>query len=237
MVSKFFYQYDKALNTRYLSEKEKDVKTKTLKPIMRTSYNIEEEASKIYTRKSFLIFQDELFNSQRFKAHKTHEEDGRKISWMGIAGKEKPAYEVTLGRENNTISCTCCKFEFIGFLCRHSLHVLAKKSVLDSVMQSYVLERWMMNAKSRIVNGICVDEGPLETVPSSLVMKHRLMRWFYLVAEMGSLSIKKYEHASRRIDNIHQELQLMNDDDCNTEGNVEPNSLQFLIARSATYCF
>ncbi|KAG7954184.1 hypothetical protein I3843_11G003000 [Carya illinoinensis] len=176
MVSEFVHQYDKALNTRYLSEKEKDVKTKTSKPIMRTSYSIEEEAAKIYTRKSFLIFQDDLFNSQRFKAYKTHEEDGRKIYWVGIAEKEKPAYEVTLGRENNTVSCTCCKFEFIGFLCQHSLHVLAKKSILDTVMQSYILERWTMNAKSRVVDGICVDEGPLEIVPSSLVMKHRLMR-------------------------------------------------------------
>ncbi|KAG6686155.1 hypothetical protein I3842_11G002900 [Carya illinoinensis] len=210
-INKFFKDYVRStLNTRYLSEKEKDVKTKTSKPIMRTSYSIEEEAAKIYTRKSFLIFQDDLFNSQRFKAYKTHEEDGRKIYWVGIAEKEKPAYEVTLGRENNTVSCTCCKFEFIGFLCQHSLHVLAKKSILDTVMQSYILERWTMNAKSRVVDGICVDEGPLEIVPSSLVMKH----------QMGSLSIKKYEHASRRIESIHQELQLMNDDDCNTEGNV-----------------
>ncbi|XP_041003880.1 protein FAR1-RELATED SEQUENCE 5-like [Juglans microcarpa x Juglans regia] len=223
MISDFVHQYDKALNVRYFSEKEKYVKTKTSMPIMRTTYSIEEELAKIYTRKSFMIFQDELLNCQRYKAHKTQEEDGRKIYLVGIDGKEKPTYEVTLGKENNIVSCTCCKFEFIGFLCRHSLHVLAKKSCLNIVFQSYVLERWTINAKSRVLNGICVDEGPLEMVPTALVMKHRLMRQFYKVAEVGSLSIQRFEHASRGIENIHAELLLINIDG---DGNVEGDTVQ-----------
>ncbi|XP_035543604.1 protein FAR1-RELATED SEQUENCE 5-like [Juglans regia] len=226
MVSDFVHQYDKALNARYLSEKEKDVKTKTSRPILKTSTSIEEEVAKLYTRKSFLIFQDELFNSQRFKARKIREEDGRKIYLVGINGYEKLTYEVVLGMEKNVVSCTCCKFEFIGFLCRHILQVLTKKDCLDLV-QSYVLERWTINAKSRMVDGICVDEEPLETVPTALVSKHRLMRQFYIVAEMGSLSIKKYEHACKGIETIHQELLLMNEDD--DGGNREGHPVQSKI--------
>ncbi|XP_035545152.1 protein FAR-RED IMPAIRED RESPONSE 1-like [Juglans regia] len=101
MISDFVHQYDKTLNGCYFSEKDKDVKTKPSMPIMRITYSIEEELAKIYTRKSFLIFQDELLNSQRYKVHKTREEDGRKIYLVGIDGKEKPTYEVTLGKEKS----------------------------------------------------------------------------------------------------------------------------------------
>ncbi|XP_042983355.1 protein FAR1-RELATED SEQUENCE 5-like [Carya illinoinensis] len=108
MVRDFVHQYDKALNTRYLSEKEKDVKIKTTKPIMRTCFKVEEEAAKIYTRNSFIHFQEKLFQSQRYKASKTREEDERKIYLVTLDGKESPTYEVTIGREKLNVSCTCC---------------------------------------------------------------------------------------------------------------------------------
>lgn len=141
MVSDFVHQYDKPLNTSYLSEKQKDAKTKISKPNMRTSYNIEEEAAMLYTRISFFIFQDELFNSQRYKGHKICEEDGQKIYLVTLNEKQKPSYEVALRREDHIISCTCSKFEFIDILQQHNLHILAKKSCLNIIMQSYFLER------------------------------------------------------------------------------------------------
>ncbi|KAG6716510.1 hypothetical protein I3842_04G053000 [Carya illinoinensis] len=211
MVRDFVHQYDKALKARYLSEKEKDVKTKTTKPIMRTCFKVEEEAAKIYTRKSFIHFQEELFQSQRYKASKT----------------QSPAYEVTIGREKLNVSCTCCQFEFIEFLCRHSLHILGKKSMMNIILQSYVLKRWTINAKSRVIHGICGDEGLVDTIPTAFVMKHRLIRQFYEVVEMGSQSIQRYEHISRGIENIQQELQLMNVDDRNVE-EAQPVNRQVL---------
>ncbi|KAG6717926.1 hypothetical protein I3842_04G125000 [Carya illinoinensis] len=225
MNNEFVHQYEKALNARYLSEKLKDVKTKTSRPIMKTCLSIEEALANLYTRKSFLIFQEELFSSQRFKSHKAREQDERKIYLVAIPGREKPAYEVTLENDKNVVSCTCLKFEFIGFLCRHILHILTRKNCLDLVLQSYVLERWTVNAKSRMVQGICVDEGPLETIPIAFIKKHRLMRQFYIVAEMGSLSMNKYEHVSRGVETIHQELLLMSDDD-GGGGNTEGHAIQ-----------
>jgi len=67
MVSEFVYHYEKALDARYFKEKQKDVKTKTSRPILKTCYKMEVEAAKVYTREYFLMFQEELFNSQNFK--------------------------------------------------------------------------------------------------------------------------------------------------------------------------
>jgi hypothetical protein len=73
IVSEFVYHYEKTLDARYFKEKEKDVKTKTSRPILKTCYKMEVEAAKVYTRKSFLMFQEELFNSQNYKSSKHRE--------------------------------------------------------------------------------------------------------------------------------------------------------------------
>ena len=73
-ISDFVYQYELALNARYLKEKEQDVKTKISVPILKTCYKLEVEVAKVYTRKMFVKFQEELFCSKKYRASKYHEE-------------------------------------------------------------------------------------------------------------------------------------------------------------------
>ena len=73
-ISDFVYQYEQALITRYLKEKEHDVKTKNSVPILKTCYKMEVDAAKVYTRKMFMKFQEELFCSKKYKASKYCEE-------------------------------------------------------------------------------------------------------------------------------------------------------------------
>ena len=89
-LSKFVIQYEKALDARYNKEREKNVKTRNSKPLLRILYPMEEEASKIYTRKVFRIFQNELVGSQIFIAEKVKFFD--KVSTYKIHEiyKEKP---------------------------------------------------------------------------------------------------------------------------------------------------
>lgn len=43
------------LDSRYLKEKEKDVKTKNSNPVLKTCYKMEMEEARVYTRKLFLM--------------------------------------------------------------------------------------------------------------------------------------------------------------------------------------
>jgi hypothetical protein len=113
MVCDFVHQYVKALNARYLKEKEKDVKTKTSETILKTYYKIEVKVANVYTRKSFLMFQEELFNSQKFYSSKHQEEGGMKIYRVTHHGRESPFYEVTLEFLEKKVTCTCHMFEFV----------------------------------------------------------------------------------------------------------------------------
>ncbi|XP_040987757.1 uncharacterized protein LOC121235472 [Juglans microcarpa x Juglans regia] len=96
MVSEFVHQYEKALDARYFKKKEKDVRTKSTRAIMKTLWKIEEYAASVYTRKSFMIFQDELFNSQQYKSTKVDKEGESKIYRVAPNDKDKPTYYVTL---------------------------------------------------------------------------------------------------------------------------------------------
>ncbi|OMO60155.1 FAR1-related protein [Corchorus olitorius] len=69
-MSKFVLQYDKALDTRYNKEREKTFKTMNSKPILKTFYLMEKEASKVNTRKMFKRFQNELIHLQHYVAEK-----------------------------------------------------------------------------------------------------------------------------------------------------------------------
>ena len=78
VVGDFVYQYEEALNACYLKEKEKDVKTKSSMPILKTCYKMEAEVVKVYTRKLFLIFQEKLFYSKKIQGIQRSQRRGEK---------------------------------------------------------------------------------------------------------------------------------------------------------------
>ncbi|XP_042988834.1 protein FAR1-RELATED SEQUENCE 5-like [Carya illinoinensis] len=209
MVSDFVHQYEKALSARYFKEKEKDVRTKSSNPILRTCWKIEEETVKVYTRKSFNIFQEELFNCQRYKMIKVQQYEESKMYEVAPNGKDGRIYYVTLDSRQTQAICTCHKFEFLGILCRHILCVFMKKSNLDMLPHHYVLERWTINAKSRAILEIPNSEGPFPTREDPILRKSHLMMQFYDIAELGSQSRFKMNQLSLALDKVHKELLSM----------------------------
>ncbi|XP_042979987.1 protein FAR1-RELATED SEQUENCE 5-like [Carya illinoinensis] len=179
MVSDFVHQYEKTLDARYFKEKEKDVRTKSIRAVLKTCWAIEEEAAKVYTRKSFEIFQDELFNSQRYKATKVQKNGESKMYEMTPNGRDKRVYYVNLESGEAKAICTCHMFKFLGIICRHILCVLAKKSKLDVLPSHYVIERWTINAKSRAILEIPVYEGHVMIQEDPIMRKNKLMMQFY----------------------------------------------------------
>ena len=209
MVSDFVVQYEKALDARYFKEKEKDVRTKSSRPVLKTCWPIEEQAGKVYTRKSFSIFQGELFNSQRYKATKVQTEGENKIYEVACTGKDQHVYYVTLESKEARAICACHMFEFVGILCRHILCVFAKKSNLDVLLPQYVLRRWTINAKSRSILEIPISEEHVMVEEDPIMRKNKLMMQFQDIAELGSQSCFRMKHLSVALEKVHKELLLM----------------------------
>ena len=69
------------------------------------------------------MFQEELFNSQKYNSSKHWEEGATKIYRVTHHGRETPFDEVTLEFLEKKATCTCNMFEFVRILCMHILHV------------------------------------------------------------------------------------------------------------------
>ncbi|KAG6673066.1 hypothetical protein I3842_16G092600 [Carya illinoinensis] len=159
MVNDFVHQYEKAIDARYFKEREKDVRTKSTRAIMKTPFKIEEEAYEVYTRKSFMIFQDKLFNCLRYQARKLNVIGEAKTYGVTAHGKETSFYHVTLEGDEIHTTCTCHMWEFMGILCRHILCVFDENAKLNGLPQHYVLDRWTINSKNQIILDIpCFDD-------------------------------------------------------------------------------
>jgi hypothetical protein len=208
-LSKFVKQYDKALDARYNKEREKNVKTRNSKPLLRTLYPMEEEASKIYTRKVFRKFQDELVGSQIFIAEKVEFSVEVPTYKIHEIHKEKPNYYVTFDVNSKEAKCSCHMFEFVGIPCRHVLNVFIKENVY-SLPSQYVLHRWSINAKKENIKGIVIEdlqEGSNKISSTSLF--NSIMVESLQVSERGSRSKKHHDIAIQALRKAITELDLL----------------------------
>jgi hypothetical protein len=157
-----------------------------------------------------------------------------------LHGRESPFYEVSFEVLEKQATCTYHKFEFVGILCAHILQIFLKKSLVDTIPQHYVLERWTINAKSRIIHGISSDDIQVETQNSSTLMRNSLMLQFYEVVEVGCQSKRKYEHLGIGLQKLHRELLIMDDgsdkdiNDAN-EGSAEDLVLNNQVLSNLTF--
>jgi hypothetical protein len=129
-----------------------------------------------------------------------------------LHGRENPFYEVAFEALEKKATCTCHKFKFVGILCAHILQIFVKKSLVDSIPQHYVLERWTINAKSLIIHGISSGDIQVETQNFSTLMRNSLMLHFYEVVKVRCQSKRKYEHLGIGLQKLHHELLTINDD-------------------------
>lgn len=215
-LSKFLTQYEKALDARYNEEREKTVKTMNSKPLLRTLYPMEEEASKIYTGKLFEIFQDELVGSQMFTTEKVEFSDEVATYKVHEIYKEKPNYHVAFHVTSKEATCTCHKFESFGILCRHILTVFLKKKV-HYLPSQYVLQRWTRNAKKEKFEGLTIEEFQGGNKASSTSLFNSIMVRSLEFSERASRSKKHHDIAIQCLQNAIAKLDLLELEESNEE--------------------
>ncbi|KAL9262272.1 FAR1-RELATED SEQUENCE 5-like protein [Drosera capensis] len=162
-LGQFFKLYEKALESRNEKEVKADYDTMNTAPLLKTPSPMEKQASGLYTRKIFTMFQEELVGTLIFMATKT--DDDGEVTTFHIAkyGEEHKSYYVRFNVLEKKASCSCQMFEFSGLLCRHVLAVFRATNILTLPMP-YILKRWTRNAKSSVV----LDHHPGDMVTGYL---------------------------------------------------------------------
>ena len=93
---------------------------------------------------------------------------------------------------------------------------------MDFLPPHYILERWKIKAKNHIIHDISSDIIQVEPQIYSTLMRNSLRLHFLEVAEVGSQSIKKYEHLDLALQKVHVKLLAMHnvDDFVSTDNTI-----------------
>ncbi|XP_020262940.1 protein FAR1-RELATED SEQUENCE 5-like [Asparagus officinalis] len=148
----FVKQYDNAVRARRAAELEQDFKSTNSVPTLIIEHPIEKQARENYTKNLFTIFQKELKDSYSM-LHEKLSKDGASATYAvwnidsEAESKKIVKHHVVFDTsKEKRIKCSCARFEMEGILCKHSLHILVKKQVLE-IPSRYIMQRWTIKAR------------------------------------------------------------------------------------------
>ncbi|KAK3232109.1 hypothetical protein Dsin_003990 [Dipteronia sinensis] len=187
-------QYEKAIASRYEKEVKADYDTVNTKPILKTPSPMEKQAANVYTRKIFMKFQDELFETLAYPATIADDTGSEIIYRVAKFGEEHKAHFVKFNVFERKASCSCQMFEFSGIICRHILAVFRVTNVL-TLPPHYILKRWTRNAKSGVLLNDRILGLPSNSQESSAARYDNLRQEVIKYVEEGAESTHIYDVA------------------------------------------
>ncbi|XP_060667172.1 protein FAR1-RELATED SEQUENCE 9-like [Ziziphus jujuba] len=149
------------IEDRRYEELKADFKATQSTPSLSFPVEILKDAASIYTPTVFKVFQDELCKVYDC-AMQIFDHIGTVTEYKVTNHKKQFQHTVRYDFFDNTVICSCRKFEFIGILCSHALKVLSSKDIKKIPIQ-YILKRWTKSAKlgnSEFVFANNINEDP-----------------------------------------------------------------------------
>ncbi|XP_060675878.1 protein FAR1-RELATED SEQUENCE 5-like [Ziziphus jujuba] len=144
----FIVCFNRAINHQRHDELVADHIDVNEQPKLKTMCPMETQMVKIYTKRNFIIFQDELFESSAYFLSCTFEDDEsvfysvRKANGSCSSRNRQLKYN----KLSDSVSCSCRLFNFNGIPCRHILAYFRIKQVMF-LPSEYILRRWTKSAK------------------------------------------------------------------------------------------
>ncbi|KAL2506896.1 Protein FAR1-RELATED SEQUENCE 5 [Abeliophyllum distichum] len=118
-------------------------------PRVTSSVMMESQMVKIYTKKVFMLFQNEVVKSNLYICSKKETFSHMK-TYVVQRLEHRPNLdsprELQYYINTDFVSCSCQTFDFEGYPCRHMICFLKKKQVL-LLPEKYILRCWTKNAK------------------------------------------------------------------------------------------
>ncbi|XP_058074594.1 protein FAR1-RELATED SEQUENCE 5-like [Magnolia sinica] len=200
----FFTHYERIVAERRYRELEADFRMRQSAPILFVDVKMLMEAAKAYTPEVFEIFQNEYKETLNHAIHKGGE-FGTVLEFQVIFNDKDEGRLVKFDISNNTVTCSCKKFEFVGILCSHALKVLDYYNI-KTLPLHYILKRWQRDAKVGTEKdnlGFTIQD---DLKLSSSNRYSYLYRKFVKIASMAAEYEEAFNFADRYSDKFHDEL-------------------------------
>ncbi|XP_035836018.1 protein FAR1-RELATED SEQUENCE 5-like [Helianthus annuus] len=137
----FLSHFDTAMESQRFKRSKRDHDTRYTQPRMKTNYELELEAAKIYTRGIFFDVQEEIRLACKNCMCRREEEVGDSIKFYILQVNLPGLHEVLFTPKDMVIKCSCNRYEQYGLLCRHAFCVLRLCGIKE-FPKKYVMGRW-----------------------------------------------------------------------------------------------
>ncbi|XP_020587576.1 protein FAR1-RELATED SEQUENCE 5-like [Phalaenopsis equestris] len=199
----FFQRLERLVQGRRYEELKADIAASQSMPKLKFNLEILKHAARIYTPVIFKMFQDEVLQTWNCDMHFFGENGFISTHKLKTHGKIQE-HTVIFDSSNVSVECSCKNFEFIGILCTHALKVLDFKNI-RTIPDSYLLKRWMKDAKMMGVAGPC---APCLDPKIELRRRYKeLCRLFIQVAAKAAETEETYAIAVGQVSKLLQEVE------------------------------
>lgn len=162
-------------------------------------------ARDVYTPEVFEVFQREYEKCLNLVVNECGS-SGSLFEYKVNIYEHSREHKVTFNPSNDTVVCSCMKFEFDGVLCSHALKVLDQRNI-KVVPTQYMLNRWTKDARVGSVrdgHGSIIEEDPMLAAADNFkILCHKAVKMAAVAAESG----EAYQHVNIRFDEIMQGLE------------------------------
>ncbi|XP_047067534.1 protein FAR1-RELATED SEQUENCE 12-like isoform X2 [Lolium rigidum] len=141
----FLKHLQKVINDRRYKELEVEYNSRLKLPYFKIRAPVLIQASEVYTSVIFQFLQEEFEEFQSAYIVNRDESGPCREYVVSIVEKEE-RYTVYGNSTEQTVSCSCRKFETIGFLCSHALKILDAMDI-KYIPDRYIMKRWTKYAR------------------------------------------------------------------------------------------
>ncbi|XP_039024264.1 protein FAR1-RELATED SEQUENCE 4-like isoform X2 [Hibiscus syriacus] len=220
-LREFMEQYRLILEDRYEEEAKADFNAWHETPELKSPSPFEKQISLVYTHEVFKKFQVEVLGAAACHLKKENE-DQVPATYSVKDFEDNQNYMVEWNESKSDIYCSCCSFEYKGYLCRHAIVVLQMSGVFN-IPSKYILQRWTNAALSRRPISQKLDE-----VQSKVRRYNDLCKRAIILSEEGSLSQESYNLALSAIKEALKQCASVN----NSAGNDDRSNTSVIHTES-----
>lgn len=199
-VLQFLEHFERVVDEQRYEEIEASDEMSKCSPNLMGNVVLLKHGSEVYTPRAFEVFQRGYEKSLNVVVNQCSRY-GSLFEYKANTFGHARQYEVTFNTSDDTVVCSCMKFEHVGFLCSHALKVLDHRNI-KVVPSQYILKRWTKEARLGSVRE--VEQCNMQDNPRMIVASrykdlcHRLLKF----SARASESEDAYQFAVRKLDEM-----------------------------------
>jgi zinc finger SWIM domain-containing protein 3 len=219
----FFEHFERLVADKRDEEVKYDFRaTQTTPKLMAESSYVLRQGATTYTPAIFKLFQEQVLRTLNYDTFLCDDSDlEKKVYRVNFHGTHRE-HIVRFVPKEETVICSCKKFEFAGILCSHCLKILDINNI-KHIPEKYILKRWTIDAKVlQITSNRNLHDNPKERMSSRY---KDLCKMFVKIAARAAESEESYNEAAncaaQLAQNVEKCLKIRADPDLGSSSSSE----------------